>query len=465
MIDWGIIGIALVIYLNTKECSIKEVKVRFRIEKQEQMPRRNLMDPILLKSDPLEEDFKVPVRFSKSKSFRIDHSLPISDTLVPKYSKKTDNNISVSPSRRSPVRMPDLNSLKIDQDQRSLKYLQDRESHLNSLDGRNSMDFYQKYMPTIDKLMEGIYQYYNQLATQQEEIKAKPKIPGSRTRIIIEPYSEDYQNTISEKIKLYKEKLEESNKKIESNLKVDLKAIVSQITSDLDDKAHLNDRINAALNLLKGLTGDNLTHAIYIICEEVVQRGQDQCDSIDVGPNFAINFTNFILTIAKSYHFIHEIYFIAVIKIKYSYFPKVLIEDKDSIGARNELKDIGPQGRLGELEKERLVRQMDRARAYAFLLGSLFASKESNFNEGDIWRWISFVSNITDEYIDRSHLSIMFGFLKTTGPRLRESYKAQYTKLVELLKGPYLENLNKKFGKNPYLKAYITQLREVMTKL
>ena len=57
---------------------------------------------------------------------------------------------------------------------------------------------------------------------------------------------------------------------------------------------------------------------------------------------------------------------------------------------------------------------------------------------------------------------MLLGFLKTTGGRLREGYGKQFSKLVEFLKGPYLESVNKKFGGNPYLKAYITQLREVI---
>ena len=61
--------------------------------------------------------------------------------------------------------------------------------------------------------------------------------------------------------------------------------------------------------------------------------------------------------------------------------------------------------------------------------------------------------NLPTEHVDRTHLSIILGFLKTTGPRLKECYKKQFVKMVEFLKGQYIESLNNKFGKKPVFKS------------
>ena len=256
---------------------------------------------------------------------------------------------------------------------------------LSQVDYLSTNDIFDsKFMPRIITLHTDIEAYYSQLSAHEQEVISQPKNPGSRVRIIIEPSQDEYKRTIVEKIKIYKEKLEESRKLIDKDLKIELESITSQITSDLSDIEHLNNRINAALEILRKLDNERLNHAIYILCEAVVQRGQSQSDSIDAGPNFALNFTNYIMNIAKSYPAIHEIYFLAVIKVKHIYYPMIMNDEAQLIEKRAALKDYSPDGRLAEGDKDKFTGQMDRARAFAFMLGSLFASKESKFNEGDI---------------------------------------------------------------------------------
>ena len=475
IVDFLIISLSLIFFIIIPDSRVKNIKISNKrlSDRFDEMQREPLIDrnpPLSSVSIPKRsldnEEILSPVRYSK---VQLDSTIHTHDITILRNTQRDQFEFSISSSPRQ-RKTKDLNTtlskILVEESETKKKFAQDSRTSLSALLQSSCVyEFDPTFLPALESLYEGIFNYHKQLSTLSEQIKEQPKIPGARTRIIIEPAAEEYQKTITEKVKIYNEKLEESKKSINRDIKVELESIVSQVTSDLQDTEHLNNRINAALEILRKLDTNTLTQAVYILCEAVVQRGQTQSDSIDVGPNFAMNFTSFILKIARSYPAIHEIYFLAVIRIKSIFFPVIVPDEIQKTIERTSLKDFNPEGRLDERDKERFTLQMDRARAYAFLLGSLFASKESKFNEGDIWRWLAFVLNLPVEHIDRSHLSILLGFLKTTGGRLRESYGTQFTKLVTFLKGDYLENLVKKFGSNPYLKAYITQLREVIKHL
>ena len=143
----------------------------------------------------------------------------------------------------------------------------------------------------VDQLSSNMKSYNTQLKSHKEEVKKQPVIPGAKTRIVVEPDEVSYQKEIVEKCELFKKSLEESKKKIDKDLATNIKGIVSQITSDIDDQAHLAGRIQAMLDLLKLLDPDTLKVAIYVLCESMVTRGLDQADSIDLGANFSLNYT------------------------------------------------------------------------------------------------------------------------------------------------------------------------------
>lgn len=467
-LDILVVFISLAMFFCLQESHVQHIEIpqKKRIENSEPMPWQPLITrkPSKHYENSIPEDLPSPIIYSK---IHIDSTIHMGNIKIPKYTTQEtfDFNFSIDSKRPSKDLSKILNSLALEQKESSQKIALDWENLMKSnISLSGSLKIEEKYGPKCETLFEEIYNYYKQLNIQSELIKIQPKIPGARTRIIIDPAAEEFQKLIVEKVGIYKERLEESRKNIIKDVKIELESITSQITSDLDDHAHLNNRINAVLSILNKLDSENLNSAFYILCEAVVQRGQNQADSIDVGPNFALNFTRYIMKIANSYSAIHEIYFLAVVRIKHTFFPMMNPQEVQTIASRSELKDFAVD-RLTETDKERFTMQMDRARAFSFLLGSLFASKESKFNEGDIWRWLSFVLNLPIEHIDRSHLAILAGFLKTTAGRLRESYGAQFTKLVKFLSGDYIQHLTNKFGKNPYLKAYITQLSEVIKHL
>ena len=380
-----IISILLFFLSSHQFVPIKNIPVKKpEILEYEEMPSKELSNtiPQTAQNSEKEQDVIPPVKPSKPK---IDLSISIQSIKIqkPSTSNRHEMTFSSIPLQRH-NQLKELSTKFKEKISKNDEKSNFSSESVQSCANPSESSYLDALNLKLNKFFNSLGSYFEQLHSFSQKAKEQPKIPGSRTRIIIDPRLSEFQKILSEKIEIFKQKLEESKKNIQNDLKIELRAIISQITSDLTDTEHLNQRIIAILSHMRSLDNQKLEYSIYIICEEVVQRGQDQGDSIDVGPNFALNFTNFIMTLAKSYPQIHEIYFIAVIKIKYSYFPRIVNEEIESIKKRTELKDINKDGRLQEHEKERFTQQMDRARAYAFLLGSLFACKESKFNEGDI---------------------------------------------------------------------------------
>ena len=316
-----------------------------------------------------------------------------------------------------------------------------------------------------------ISNYFKHIKSLEEEskkrqiIEAESKMKAqARNRIVIEPYEESYQQEILQKCEFFINNLEECKKKIDSGLSTSIKGIVSQITSDVHDQAHLDGRIKAMLDLLASLDPDALKLAVYVLCEAMVDRGLGQADSIDLGSKFSLNYTKFILAIAKSYKQVHEVYFIAIVRRKYLFYPMIGQNNLEEIKNRSELK-YNSNGMLSDSEKCKLARSLDVCRAIGYSIGGLLASKESNFNEGDIWRYLVYILNLNIECIDRAYLTFLLGFIKCTNERLMIAYGKQYLKVIEFLSGDFTDNLSAKFGSNPYLKAYITQLKDLLSRI
>lgn len=433
-----------------QELNLNEV---FPVLPQSHSTSENSLPIIRVSPSRIDSSLHIPsTNLSFSHKYRSSPSLP-SISHKNSQSKQPGSNLSTSPN---------LSNISKD------RIVKHRDEFIKFNEKIKEEAFIGEGLAEVDKLVDQIstsmQSYNSQLKSHKEEVKKQPIIPGAKTRIVVEPDEESYQKEIVEKCELFKKSLAESQKKINKELATNIKGIVSQITSDIDDQAHLAGRIQAMLDLLNSLDPDTLKAAIYVLCESMVNRGLDQADSIDLGANFSLNYTKFILTIAKSYKQVHEIYFIAIVSRKYLFYPCINEKNLDEISKRSELKDLSSDGRLSDSEKDRLVRSLDLCRAYGFLIGSLFASKDSNFNEGDIWRYLVYILNLKIEFVDRAFMPFLLGFLKSSAGRLRTAYGKQFVKVFDLLSGDYVESLIRKFGNNPYLKAYITQLRELLNK-
>jgi predicted transcriptional regulator len=463
-IEYFVVVVALILffyYRNYKE----EKKVFPRKENCKEMMKEIKLTELKSRIQSLSsrnEDSLPIIRYSSS---RIDSSIEIPESQSPNYLKQSTS-VHVPFMTRS--RTLGKAAVKVKDDSQMQRLVKHREEFIQLNEKirsesipDNSLD---EIVKKFDPLMDNIIKYYAQLKSHKEEVKEKPKTPGAKTRIVVDPSEKLYQEDIQKKVELYKKSLEESKQHLDKESSTNIKGIVSQITSDVNDTTHLSGRIKALLEILRSLNPESLKSAIYVLCDAVVSRGLDQCDSIDIGASFSLNYTKFILTIAKSYRQIHEIYFIAVISRKYLFYPLVTEQNLEEIRKRSEIKDLSPSGKLNESEKDKLSRSLDLCRAFGFLIGSLFASKDSNFNEGDIWRYLAYILNLKIEYVDRAYMPFLLGFLKSSAGRLRCVYGKQFLKLVEFLAGDYAQSLQSKFGSNPYLRAYITQLRELLNK-
>lgn len=401
---------------------------------------------------------KPPVKFSHN---HIDTSLELPQKIfVKNFSKPETKSFSYTPSPVGPLSEPSKAFALNNSSHHKEKADSHCKSFFNYIENLHSQsaNSVEDLIPLqeVSLLFEELRKHF-----QNETNKQKVVIESNdEKRIVIDPSQEKYQKEIEKKVEVYKKCVEEAKKKLNKDVATDIKGIVSQITSDVDDLNHLNGRIRAMLEILSHLTGENLKFGLYFLCETVGNRGSDQADSIDLGGNFALNYTKFILIIAKSHNEIHEIYFLALISKKYIFYPLVTTRNSDEIEKRNSLKDLNPNGMLAEMDKEKLTRSMDVCRAYGFLLGTLLASEDSNFNEGDIWRYLVYVLNLKQELIDRAYITFLLGFFKSIAKKLKNSYGKQYEKLIKCFSEDYLAMLTSKFGANSYFRAYITQLRE-----
>lgn len=438
------------------------------IEKHiDQMESKPLFSIINKKKDVkiYDEPLCLPIRI---KNLKIDTSIKISSSNAPIYHEKISQNMTLplisEPSTKdlSSI-LPDLAlEIKSEKAKRKEQY----EVFSKSFRSNNSDAIVIKYTNAINHVYEGVMRYFEQLSIVSEIEKAQVESKRSSNRIVIEPELESYYKKIIERVENFNKKLKEAEA-FSGEAQRNLKMFVSQLTSDTNDTEALNSRVNASLECLQTLNKDDLEKALYILCHRVVDLGSQNSDDVKIGCNFSYNFTKFIITIAKSYPAVHNIYFYALIRIKYYFYPMIDNKDIENIKKRTQLLDIcqEPNGKLNDTEKDRLKKSMDTGRSYGHLLGSLFVCEGSTFNEGDAWRWLAFVINLKVEYVDRVHMPALYGYLKVTGEALKRRYREQFDKLVRFLKDHYVNFIEQKFGTNPYLKAYVTQLRQVINEL
>lgn len=493
-IELFIFSVSLILYIYYNDYQVKKLPQKPQIPVfSNLMPEEKLefsKVPSKQVSNP-ETPLKPPIKFSQS---YIDSSLDIPKISVPEFTKPQISSFSYT---LSPVKSKSssFNRSQIRQNQLNERVKVHRNSFLSNIEQirsesyKSAEDF--KALNNIFPLFDEIQNYFNKETVRNEEaikiqtekkieikqvpiqetnkvlsepVVVKKNLSANLSRIVVDPYQESYHKELQNKIEMYKKTLPDCTSSLNKTVSTDIKGIVSQITSDVDDLEHLNGRIKALLDVLGQLNQEDLKKAIYFLCETVVNRGADQADSIDLGGNFAINYTKFILEVAKVHNSIHELYYLSIISKKYLFYPLVQTSNIEEIEKRNHLKDINPSGTLADSEKDKLTRIMDACRAYGFLLGTLLASKDSKFNEGDIWRYFVYILNLKKEFIDRAYMTFLLGFFKSSAKRLRECYGKQYLKLVKFLSEDYTALLASKFGNDPYLRAYITQLREAFNK-
>ncbi|OMJ77225.1 hypothetical protein SteCoe_23219 [Stentor coeruleus] len=460
-------GVAYFVYKRTvtKIIILPPSPIEKHIDQMESKPLFSLINKkksIKIDDEPL----CLPIRISNPK---IDTSIQISSSNAPIYHEKMSQNMTLKPFSEASTKdlssiLPDLAlEIKSEKAKRKEKY----EALSKSFKSNNSDEIVIKYTNAINHVYEGVMRYFEQLSIISESAKIQAQSKSSSSnRIVVEPELEDYCKKIVERVENFNKKLKESES-FTGEAQRNLKMFVSQITSDTNDVSALNSRVDASLENLQSLNKDDLEKALYVLCFRVVDLGSQNSDDVKIGCNFSYNFTKYIMTIAKSYPAIHNIYFYALIRIKYYFYPMIDNKDIENIYKRTQLLDIcqDSNGRLSDNEKDRLKKSMDTGRSYGHLLGSLFVCEDSMFNEGDAWRWLAFVINLKIDYVDRVHMPMLYGYLKVTGGALKRRYREQFDKLVRFLKDHYVEFIEKKFGSNPYLKAYVTQLRQVITEL
>ncbi|CAG9311871.1 unnamed protein product [Blepharisma stoltei] len=298
--------------------------------------------------------------------------------------------------------------------------------------------------------------------SNNSQIPAKSLSIYSQEREVpfITPESPTYRDRMEKLIAGYDSSRLKAEKNCPSNIRDDINATVNQITSSRTDIEHLNRRIEIAINVLKELNSEQREDALYLLCERVTSAVQDKCDSIVYGPEYTLNFIDFILTIGKTYHEIRKNFFLSIINRRKILVPIYGTADPERIMKRVLLNDLN-EG----FNNDMCVAEMNLSRSYGILLASFYTHKESPCNVGDCWRWLSFFLNIPEEYIDRNYIPTLEGFLKVSGPFMKQYYSSQFSKIASLLSDAYLPMVKQRFSVRYQHKTFIAQLQKVINEL
>ncbi|CAG9315769.1 unnamed protein product [Blepharisma stoltei] len=272
----------------------------------------------------------------------------------------------------------------------------------------------------------------------------------------INPTDERFKQYINAQIIEYNKKVEEGKRKLPRDLLDELNCLTNQMDTHRGDQESLKNRINAALSLLNRISADSQEFTLITLSEKLIARNKDIGADIDSGPLFTLNVTDFIFSLAQQYPSLHRNFYYAIVSKLKIMIPTYGSWTTQDILSRSQLKDV---------TADQYSVAMDTSRAFGILLGTYFTHPASHCNIQDCWRWLSFVLNIPFEYIDRSYMATLEGFLKVTGPFMKEKYGKQYAKIVKLLQNEFLTAIKNKFSFKEEHKAFITQLDSVLRKL
>lgn len=291
-----------------------------------------------------------------------------------------------------------------------------------------------------------------QIVQSQHQIAPIP----NREIPIIDPQNQNYQMEMQQLISDYKITCESSKNLLDQNIFGELNSVSNQIDAHRDNTNHIEKAINYSINFLARIPQDKIDLVLVQLCEKLVNRNKDMGSDIESGPLFALNLCDLMFRIAKTYPSIHKILFLSIVSK-----PKIMIPLFGMLTPAQIIDRVN----LINTTSVQYANQMDECRSFGILLATYYTHSDSQCNIQDCWRWLSYVLNIPEEYIDRHYVSTIEGFLKVSGPYMRDKYKKQYAKIVDFLRSHYLDMIKQKFRVKSEHIAFITQLDFVIKKL
>lgn len=241
----------------------------------------------------------------------------------------------------------------------------------------------------------------------------------------------------------------------------DINEVVNQVTSDINDTAHLQGRIGKAVTAINICQQKEVI--ISYLAERISKYAPELIEVNEVGLNFALNFTRLVLGVSQSFPGITEQYMLALVANSPALMPAKRYTAEDII-KRMHCLDISPEGLASEDSRIKFTTYMNKTRGFGMLLGQLLVNAPNTVSLSYVWTWIAELSNTPPHLIDRATLPALHGFLLTTNQALAEVYKVQWTKLLGLLKAKVFPMMKLKFLGSDY-SSYTNLLEKDLNRL
>jgi hypothetical protein len=241
----------------------------------------------------------------------------------------------------------------------------------------------------------------------------------------------------------------------------DVNEVVNQVTSDIDDLAHLQGRIDKLLTCLNQ-SADRDAVLIYLV-EKICKYTPDLLENIENGLNFSHNFSKLVAGVAQHYPQVIKYYLLALAS------NSPILEPGKKYSAelatqREQFLDISPVGLNTEELRIKFTNYMAKTRGFAMLLGQLLIFAPHTVSIGFGWAWFSELANTPTQLIDRAAIPAMHGLLLTLHRTLATVYKSQWAKLFMLLKSRVFPTMKMKFQASEY-SSYLNLLEKDLSRL
>jgi hypothetical protein len=247
--------------------------------------------------------------------------------------------------------------------------------------------------------------------------------------------------------------------KVKEDAHWDFNGEVGKITSDQNDPQHLYDRGQTALKILISYTGDMETFMLFA-ADKLVTRALDNLEEREVGINFAINYTQFMMDICKNYSDYEEYCIVRIKTYRRIFIPAPFSKEKTL--ERYNLQDGNYKGLDTEDERQAFSREMDRTRGLAYFLGAVYTHPDSKYYIQEAWKWLYKVMEYPLDLVDRATLPALQGFIATCGKTMKDVDTIRWNQFIKEMKEEYFPKLKERFKPITHYGPYLTQLDQVL---
>lgn len=443
------------------------------------IPKMQSVDQICLNipQEFLESDELDEIQYTEERpKFDISPFLQSKKIEIPKYNKfsyRLDDDSFASSRESTPIfklkpeaKQPDSTPSRL------TKFHQDKQKEWRELSSLSSID------EKIEKFKEGQYQAIYRLLEDHQSLQQHTTEDIVEMKKVLEKKNEEaklIENERSKKlaedaklfaddrgvdyVNRFRDKFDTLKHLEKEDPHWDFNAEVGKITSDLADTQHLYGRIEVAIRTFTSYTG-NMEEFLLFASDKLVTRALDNLEEREVGIDFAINYTQFIIEINKHIPEYEDYCIVRAKTYRRIFIPAPFSKEKTL--ERYNLQDGNYKGLNTEDGRQAFSREMDRTRGLGYLLGAIYTHPDSKFYITEAWNWLYKVVQYPIELLDRATLPALQGFLATCGKHLQNVDTARWNEFIKNMKEEYFPKLKEKFKPITHYSPYLTQLDQVI---